>query len=45
MRWFDGITDLMDMSEQAPGVVDEQGSLVCCHPWDHNELDMIERLN
>ena len=35
MRWFDGITDLMDMSEQALGAGDEQGSLVCCHPWYH----------
>ena len=24
MRWLDGITDLMDMSEQAPGVGDGQ---------------------
>ena len=27
MRWLDGITDLMDMSEQAPGDGDGQGSL------------------
>ena len=32
MSWLDGITDSMDMSEQAPGVVEEQGSLVCCSP-------------
>ena len=32
-------------SEQAPGVGDGQGSLVCCSPWDHQELDMTERLN
>ena len=31
--------------EQAPGVVDGQGSLVCCSPWGHKELDMIEWLN
>ena len=31
--------------EQAPGVGDEQGSLVCCSPWDHKELDMNEQLN
>ena len=30
--------------EQAPGV-GEQGSLVCCSPWDHKESDMTERLN
>ena len=28
--------------EQAPGVSDEQGSLVCCSPWGHKELDMTE---
>ena len=27
------------------GVGDGQGSLACCGPWDHKELDMIERLN
>ena len=26
--------------EQAPGVGDGQGSLVCCSPWGHEELDM-----
>ena len=26
-------------SEQAPGVGDGQGSLVCCSPWGHKELD------
>ena len=25
--------------EQAPGVGDEQGSLVCCSPWGHKESD------
>ena len=28
--------------EQAPGVGDGQGSLVCCNPWGHKELDMTE---
>ena len=28
-------------SEQTPGVVDGQGSLACCSPWGHKELDMI----
>ena len=32
-------------SEQAPGVGDEQGSLVCCTPWGRKESDMIEGLN
>ena len=31
--------------EQAPEDGDEQGSLVCCSPWDCKELDMTERLN
>ena len=28
--------------EQAPGVGDGQGSLVCCSPWGCNELDMTK---
>ena len=31
--------------EQALGVSDGQGSLVCCSPWGHKELDMTELLN
>ena len=31
--------------EQAPGVGDGQGNLVCCSPWGHKELDMTEWLN
>ena len=31
--------------EQAPGVVDGQGSLVCCSPWDRKESDMTDQLN
>ena len=31
--------------EQAAGVGDEQGSLVCCCPWGHKELNMTEYLN
>ena len=31
--------------EQALGVGGGQGSLVCCSPWGHKELGMIERLN
>ena len=31
--------------EQALGVGDEQGSLVCCSPWGCKELDMTEQLN
>ena len=32
-------------SEQAPGVGDGQGSLVCRSPWGHKESDMTEQLN
>ena len=32
-------------SEQALGVGDGQGSLVCCNLWGCKELDMTERLN
>ena len=39
MRWFDGISDSMDMS------LGKQGGLACCSPWDHKELDISERLN
>ena len=31
--------------EQAAGVGDGQGSLVCFSAWGHKESDMIERLN
>ena len=30
--------------EQAPGVGDGQGSLVCCSPWGHKELDTTDLL-
>ena len=31
--------------EQAPGVGDGQGSLVCCSSWGHKKLDRTEWLN
>ena len=31
--------------EQAPGVGEGQGGLVCCSPWGHKELDTTEPLN
>ena len=34
-----------DEFEQAPGVGDGQGSLVCCNPWGHKEWDTTEQLN
>ena len=42
MRCLDGITNSMDVSEQALGVGDGQGSLACCSPWDHKDLDTTE---
>ena len=45
MKQLDGITDLMDMSLSKLGIGDGQGSLVCCSPWGHKELDMTEQLN
>ena len=32
-------------SEQAPGDCEGQGSLACCCPWGHKELDTTEQLN
>ena len=31
--------------EEAPGVVDRQGGLACCSPWDLKESDVTELLN
>ena len=31
--------------EQAPGVGDGQGGLVCCDSWGHKESDTTEQLN
>ena len=39
-HWLDG-----HEFEQAPGVGDGQGSLACCSPWGHKELDTTEQLN
>ena len=30
--------------EQTPGDGEASGSLVCCSPWGHKELDMTEQL-
>ena len=45
MRWLDSITDYGHEFEQAPGVGDGQGGLVCCSPWGHEEPDTTEPLN
>ena len=39
-QWLDGHEFV-----QALGVGDGQGSLECCSPWGHKELDTTERLN
>ena len=39
-HWLDGYE-----FEQAPGVGDGQGDLMCCRPWEGKEWDMTERLN
>ena len=41
-RWLDGITDSVDMSEQASGVGEEQGSRARCSLWCHKELDTTD---
>ena len=44
MRQLDGITESKDMSfEQTSGNSEGQGSLVCCSPWSHKELDTTEQ--
>ena len=44
MRWLDGTTDSMDMSlSKLQEMV--MGSLACCSPRDHKELDKTERVN
>ena len=43
VRWYHQLDG--HKSEQAPGVGDAQGSLVCSSSWDGKELDMTEQLN
>ena len=31
--------------EHVPGVGDGQGSLACCSPWSHKELETAEQMN
>jgi len=46
MRWLDGITDDVGREfEQAPGVGDGQGSLVCGSPSSCKELDTTRLSN
>ena len=46
-RWLDGITHRLDGHEfeQALGVGDGQGNMLCSSTWGHKELDMTEWLN
>ena len=39
-HWLEG-----DEFEQALGVGDGQGDLVCCSPWGRKELDVTEQPN
>ena len=39
-HWLNGLEFV-----KALGVGDGQGSLTCCSPWDHRELDTTEQLN
>ena len=44
VRWYHPLNG--NEFEQTPGDSEgQQGSLVCCSPGDHKELDMTERLN
>ena len=51
MRWLDGITDFNGHEFEQAALLklhwfgDGQGSLTCCSPWGHKELDMTEQLN
>ena len=44
MRWWDGITDSMDMSLSKLWelVMDRELQSPCCSPWDHKESDTAE---
>ena len=41
-RWFDGITDSVDMFDQTLGDNEGQGTLACYSPWGLKESDMME---
>ena len=47
MRWLDSDDHQLNRHEfeQAPEVGDRQGSLACCSPRGHKELDTTEPLN
>ena len=39
-RWLDGITDSINLSLSKLEDGETQGSLACCSPWGHKEVDM-----
>ena len=41
IRWLDGIRFNGHEFEQARGVGDRQGRLVCCSPWSLKESDQL----
>ena len=46
MRWWDGITDSMDMSlSKLLGDSEGQENQECCSPWGCKELDVTQQLN
>ena len=45
MRLSNSITDSMDMSVSKLEDSEGQGSLACCSPWGHKDLDTTEQLN
>ena len=45
MGQLDGITDSMYMNLGKLEDSEGQGSLACCSPWGHKELDMTEQLH
>ena len=45
MRWLDGVTDSMVMSEQTLGDGEGQGSLVCYSTWGQKKSDTTWGLN
>ena len=46
MRWFDGISDSVDMSlSKVLALVLDREALACCTPWGCKESDTTEQLN
>ena len=44
-RWFDSITDSMDVSSsKLRELVIDREAWACCSPWGHKESDMTEKL-